>query len=320
MATNTNEQPAPKPQLLTSADPTVLRIIPDLAAEIGDGDESVILLQVAFWVKIGGKFIDGKWWIWKSAADMHTEAFKWMTPSTINRKLNKLVGKGFLFEDKFNEKKYDRTRWFALNLDKLAELSSIHVVLDGQTYTPTQTQNASRQTQNAKPIPEITTETTTKKKKKTPTQHNTSTEEDVAGETSSPERDVVRRHEKIEIIEAWHYAIPSHLTGPLEIKKWLRMARKFVLAGYTAEQVRAFVTEHYKKHKDRDFGKSKIGLNYVYEQLPAFINTGGMDSYEPPIKDNHPDALLQALGLRGDADIQIPSEGNILDWLKEQGE
>jgi DNA-binding transcriptional ArsR family regulator len=153
----------PKPELRTSADPTVLRVIPELAKEIGT-NESMILLQLAYWIKISpnSNYRDGRWWTYQSLRDMEEKAFSFLSYSTIRRALKDLEEAGYIIvADHYNEHRYDRTKWYALNLDRLQGLPCISVIVGNQEYKPTpETEGVS---QNVTTIPETTTETTTEK-------------------------------------------------------------------------------------------------------------------------------------------------------------
>jgi len=157
-------------------EPVALRISPALAEEIGL-NESIVLLQIEFWISISDHVIDGRRWTYQSIRDMKEKAFPFWSKDTINRAITSLINKGLLIEGNFNEKKYDKTRWFALG-DGIKNLRSIQFV-EGYETRSTQnetrstqnetrstqnetrsTQNETRSTQNETPIPEITTENT----------------------------------------------------------------------------------------------------------------------------------------------------------------
>lgn len=164
---------SPKPQVRPATeDTTVIRIIPELAAKIGL-NESVMLLQIAFWIGSAntGRFIDGSWWTWQSIRDMHDKVFSYWSIATINRTIGKLVGDGYVIEGNYNERKYDRTRWLTLNLDNLAGLPGITVLLNSICPAQNETQSSqiethsaqdeTRSTQNETTIPEKSSEITT---------------------------------------------------------------------------------------------------------------------------------------------------------------
>jgi hypothetical protein len=87
----------PKPQIYTSGNPTVTRIVPELAAEIGL-NESIILLQIAFWIKTSNNLRDGRYWTYQSSRDMKRKAFPYWSHSTIDRAVKKLIAQGYVIE------------------------------------------------------------------------------------------------------------------------------------------------------------------------------------------------------------------------------
>lgn len=154
-----------KKRIFTLNEPNAPRINPALAKEIGL-NESLILLQIEFWISISNNERDGKRWTYQSVRDMQEKSFSFWSISTINRAVNKLIDEGYIIEGNFNKKKYDKTRWFALNFETLNELESISINGDdtGVFHNDTRSiQNDTRSIQNDTTIPEITTEITTEK-------------------------------------------------------------------------------------------------------------------------------------------------------------
>ena len=154
-----------KKRIFTLNEPNAPRINPALAKEIGL-NESLILLQIEFWISISNNERDGKRWTYQSVRDMQEKSFSFWSISTINRAVNKLIDEGYIIEGNFNKKKYDKTRWFALNFETLNELESISINGDdtGVFHNDTRSnQNDTHSNQNDTTIPEITTEITTEK-------------------------------------------------------------------------------------------------------------------------------------------------------------
>ena len=154
-----------KRRIFTLNEPNAPRINPALAKEIGL-NESLILLQIEFWISISNNERDGKRWTYQSVRDMQEKSFSFWSISTINRAVNKLIDEGYIIEGNFNKIKYDKTRWFALNFETLNELESISINGDdtGVFHNDTRSnQNDTRSNQNDTTIPEITTEITTEK-------------------------------------------------------------------------------------------------------------------------------------------------------------
>ena len=154
-----------KKRIFTLNEPNAPRINPALAKEIGL-NESLILLQIEFWISISNNERDGKRWTYQSVRDMQEKSFSFWSISTINRAVNKLIDEGYIIEGNFNKMKYDKTRWFALSFKKLNELESISINGDdtGVFHNDTRSNhNDTRSIQNDTTIPEITTEITTEK-------------------------------------------------------------------------------------------------------------------------------------------------------------
>jgi uncharacterized phage protein (TIGR02220 family) len=143
-------------------EPVSPRINPALAVEIGL-NESIVLLQIEYWISVSQHFIDGQRWTYQSVREMQKKVFPFWSIATINRTVQSLLQKGYIIEGNFNKAKYDKTRWFALNFEKLSELKSIAIQYDTGVFQneTRSTQNETHSTQNETTIPETTTETTT---------------------------------------------------------------------------------------------------------------------------------------------------------------
>ena len=61
-----------------------------------------------------------------SIRDLELE-FPFWSIATINRAIQSLEGKALVFIENFNERKYDKTRWFAINPDEAGKLRSIAI-------------------------------------------------------------------------------------------------------------------------------------------------------------------------------------------------
>jgi hypothetical protein len=136
--------------------------VPELAVEIGL-NESIMLLQIAFWINQANNLRDGRWWTYQSVRDMQQKAFPYWSIATINRAATALEAAGFIVVGNYNSAKFDRTRWFALNTENIANLTSVRLVFQNDTRI---TQDDTRTAQNDTTIPETTTETTTEGEKK----------------------------------------------------------------------------------------------------------------------------------------------------------
>jgi DnaD/phage-associated family protein len=109
------------------------RLSPELATEIGL-NESIILLQIEFWISISDHFIDGKYWTYQSIRDIQ-KTFSFWSHETINRAINSLIKLELLDSGNYNQNRYDKTRWFSLNEEGISKLKSISINTLSQNET-----------------------------------------------------------------------------------------------------------------------------------------------------------------------------------------
>lgn len=159
-------------RLFVPNDPFAPTLCPELAREIGL-NESILLLQLGFWIAIANHQRDGRRWTYQSTRDIQ-ERFPFWSVATVNRIIHSLEEKELIIVGNYNKHAYDKTRWFALNLDSLRKLRSIHVVEEvvsqnetglSQNETPLY-QNETGSAQNETTIPETTTDISTENSKK----------------------------------------------------------------------------------------------------------------------------------------------------------
>lgn len=160
-------------RMLVLNEPHGLRINGALAQEIGF-NESILLLQIEFLISISRHERDGRLWTYQSTRELQREYFPWWSVATINRTVTSLEEMGLITVGDYNAHKYDRTRWFSLNADRINTLKSVrmaHLEESPTENAPTSegsdtrsAQNETRSTQNDTTIPETTPETTSEKK------------------------------------------------------------------------------------------------------------------------------------------------------------
>jgi hypothetical protein len=160
-------------RIYTSNDPTILRIHPGLASQIGL-NESIMLLQLEFLISIStAEKRDGRDWTFQSVRDLQEKYFPFWSHMTVNRVIKSLENSGYITVKNFNKHKYDKTRWIAINYENLQSLDAI-IVKDTpvtkrddlyQNVTGVY-QNVTRSEQNVTTIPEISTEINTENNKK----------------------------------------------------------------------------------------------------------------------------------------------------------
>lgn len=127
------------------------RLSPALAQEIGL-NESILFLQLEFLIAVRGTLVAGRPWVRMSVRDL-VEEFPFWSSSTINRALQSLISDGLLLAEDFNEAKYDKTRWFSIDLEAASRLKSIAVKapVEGVTtggHDTRSTQNGTGSAQN----------------------------------------------------------------------------------------------------------------------------------------------------------------------------
>ena len=120
-----NQTPPERPVLAIPENSQVIRVIPDLAHEIGL-QKSLALAQVSYWCARTKTFRDGRWWSRCSVRWMQRYAFRFWSLATINRWITRLVADGYIDEDVARSN--DQTRWLALNPEGLSKLRSVALV------------------------------------------------------------------------------------------------------------------------------------------------------------------------------------------------
>lgn len=112
-------------EIWAPANPTVLRIMPDLAEEIGL-NESIVLLQISYWIRRSNNVRDGRRWTYQSIRDMQRKVFKWWSRETVRRAIMSLGTQDLIFvTDEYNRHRYDTTHWYALNPRGFKRLKSV---------------------------------------------------------------------------------------------------------------------------------------------------------------------------------------------------
>ncbi len=101
-------------------------LCPKLAKEIGL-NESLLLLQLDFLIAISNHEQEGQRWTYQSVTDIE-KIFPFWSRATINRVIKSLENRGLINVSNFNRKKYDKTRWFAINIEEAEKLESIKLV------------------------------------------------------------------------------------------------------------------------------------------------------------------------------------------------
>lgn len=115
------------PRVFCPNNPYPPRIYGLLAGEIGL-NESIVFLQLEWLVSLRPrKWRDGLLWTYQSTRKLKNDYFQWWGKSTINRIIHSLQEKQLIIVRNYNQKSYDKTRWFAINFEEVAKLKSIEI-------------------------------------------------------------------------------------------------------------------------------------------------------------------------------------------------
>lgn len=140
-------------QIYTGANPTVERIIPELAVEIGL-NESIVLMQISHWISISKNLHNGVYWTYNTIRAMHKDYFPYWSVATIWRTITNLKEAGYIIvTNEFNKRKGDKTQWFALEPDKLSTLKSVLIAPALEHSTGKLFQNETTLFQNETTLP-----------------------------------------------------------------------------------------------------------------------------------------------------------------------
>ncbi len=123
------EQSGQEPMLVLLTPTTKIRIvvIPGLAAEIGD-HPSQVLNQLLYLIQYNGRFVDGRYWAYASAREMHEKTLTHLSQGYIDQTLRELEEKRLIDSRKdLNRVAFDRTKWYAINREGVSRLESVVV-------------------------------------------------------------------------------------------------------------------------------------------------------------------------------------------------
>src|SRR5690625_1392965 len=109
-------------RLLISESP--LLVLPSLAETIGL-NEAIVLQKIQFWTSKEKHYKDGRYWVYNSY-DSWSDQFPFCRKSTIIRILNPLENEGLIITGNYNTLKIDRTKWYAIDYEKMEHLSKVN--------------------------------------------------------------------------------------------------------------------------------------------------------------------------------------------------
>lgn len=106
-------------KLVTGEHP--LLVLPQLAAAIGL-NEAIILQQIHYWLgKQSGRIIDGIHWIYNTYEKWQAQ-FPFLGLSAIRRAIARLEGQQLILTERHNQGKWDQTKWYTIDYEKLKAL------------------------------------------------------------------------------------------------------------------------------------------------------------------------------------------------------
>ena len=158
-----------------------LQVLPSLAVALGDLEEAIILQQIQYWMnnpKSGRVGADGRKYIRDTYKEFLLQ-FPWMKERTLKRKVKRLEDKKLLIVANLNKSKYDRTKWYSIDYDRLNQF----VQMDSAKNAPSKVQkmhdekcndDTFKSDQIAPPIPKTSTKTSSE----TSTNKNNSSSKD----------------------------------------------------------------------------------------------------------------------------------------------
>ncbi|MEH6990059.1 conserved phage C-terminal domain-containing protein [Cytobacillus firmus] len=138
-------------------------ILPSLAEKVGL-NEAVLIQQIHYWLVKSRHVKEGRKWIYNTYKDWKKQMPFW-SHATIGRTIRSLEEMGFLMSANFNASKMDKTKWYTIDYEKIAELEASlgieHRVSQVEEMIITECDPVDDNVQQ--PIPETTAETTTEK-------------------------------------------------------------------------------------------------------------------------------------------------------------
>ena len=97
-----------------------MMILPSLAKKIGL-NQAIVIQQFHYWLVSSKHMIEGRKWIYNSYKEWELQ-FTFWSGKTIERTIRSLEEQGYLLSANYNRSKQDKTKWYSINYEKLAEL------------------------------------------------------------------------------------------------------------------------------------------------------------------------------------------------------
>lgn len=143
--------------LLISEPP--LQVLPTLARLIGL-NEAIILQQVHYWLQRSNNVRDGYRWVYNSYPEWYKQMPIWKSETTMRTAFKNLEKQGLLITANYNKAKFDKTKWYRINYEKLSLLENeARSAKNWQTKNQDLADGSAKNWQtNTKRLPETTSE------------------------------------------------------------------------------------------------------------------------------------------------------------------
>lgn len=133
-------------------------VLPTLATEIGL-NEAIVLQQMHYWLKKSNHNYDGRRWIYNSFPEWQKH-FPFWSVMTIKRAVYSLEKQNLLYVGNYNKAKFDKTKWYSINYEKLEGMKRPSYQNDTTNVSKRNDGVYQNDTTNTRDYTEITTETT----------------------------------------------------------------------------------------------------------------------------------------------------------------
>ena len=133
-------------------------VLPKLATEIGL-NEAIVLQQMHYWLKKSNHNYDGRRWIYNSFPEWQKH-FAFWSVMTIKRAVYSLEKQNLLYVGNYNKAKFDKTKWYSINYEKLEGMKRPSCQNDTTSVSKRNDGVYQNDTTNTRDYTEITTETT----------------------------------------------------------------------------------------------------------------------------------------------------------------
>lgn len=132
-------------------------VLPKLATEIGL-NEAIVLQQMHYWLKKSNHNYDGRRWIYNSFPEWQKH-FPFWSVMTIKRAVYSLEKQNLLYVGNYNKAKFDKTKWYSINYEKLEGMKRPSYQNDTTSVSKRNDGVYQNDMTNTRDYTEITTET-----------------------------------------------------------------------------------------------------------------------------------------------------------------